>query len=209
MSTCQQWSKSYIIVTHTFSLIVTPHRPTDKKGTKKRYVRAASTGESSQTPRVEHPVKRGKSFVEKIRSFRFPGRNRARSSGDDDLSLSLSSSPKLVKQARSEDNLLSPTPGEDRPVSPLVVAYRSVPVSREGTPQPDETVVPVEISAELQEYYNQKFVFDEIKEFLATRPDEGEVASGNVLDEFDPEEHPWRKEETAIEQLRGFLATCP
>lgn len=180
----------------------------DKKGTKKRNAnRATSIEETSQRPKVEAPVKRGKSFMDKLKSFRFTGRNRGNSSGDDDTSIT--PPPSLVKQARSEDNLLSP-PSSERPISPLLVAYRSTPVSREPTPQPEETTaLSVEISPELYEYYNQRFVFDEIKEFLATRPEEGEGATADVLDEFDPEEHPWRKEESAIEQLRGFLATCP
>ena len=183
------------------------HRLSDKKGTKKkRYDRAASIEESSNRAKVEQPVKRGKSFMEKLRSFRFAGRNRSQSSGDDEPSLSLSPLP--MNKARSEDNLLSP-PSAPRPISPLLVANKSTPVSREGTPPHEYTALSVEISPELQEYYNQKFVFDEIKEFLATRPEEGEEASGNVLDEFNPEEHPWLKEESAIEQLRGFLAVCP
>ena len=73
-----------------------------------------------------------------------------------------------MKQARSEDNILSP---EARPASPLLVAYMSTPVSREGTPQHDD--IPVELNPELQEYYGQKFVFDEVKEFLDTRADDG------------------------------------
>lgn len=185
------------------------HRILDKKSTKKRnYGRAASLEDPSHRPKVEEPVKRGKSFMDKLKSFRFAGRNRGHSSGDDDASATASPPLVLVKQARSEDNLLSP-PSSERPASPLLVAY-STPVSREPTPQPEDTVVTIaEINPELYEYYNQRFVFDEIKEFLATRPEEGEEASGNILDEFDPEEHPWRKEESAIEQLRGFLATCP
>lgn len=145
--------------------------------------------------------------MDKLKSFRITGKNRAHSSSGDDES-SGPTSPTLVKQARSEDNLLSP-PYTERPISPLLVAYRSTPVSREPSPPSEETGLTVEISPALQEYYNQRFVFDEIKEFLATRPEEGEEASASVLDEFDPEEHPWRKEESAIEQLRGFLATCP
>ena len=181
------------------------HRISDKKNTKKRrYDRAASTEESSR-PKIDQPVKRGKSFIEKLRSFRFAGRNRSQSSGDDESVPSLSPLP--MNKTRSEDNLLSP-PSIARPISPLLVANKSTPVSRESTP-PHGHAASVEISPELQEYYNQRFVFDEIKEFLATRPEEGEEASGNVLDEFDPEQHPWLKEESAIEQLRGFLATCP
>jgi len=176
----------------------------EKKGTKKKnYGRAASIEDSSTRPQIEQPVRRGKSFMEKLRSFRFGSKNRSHSSGDDDTSRS--PTPALILQARSEDNLLSPPPSELRPESPLLIAHKSVPVTREGTPQPEDTL----ISRELQEYYDQKFVFDEVKEFLATRPDEGEEATGNVLDEFDPTEHPWIKEESAIEQLRGFLATCP
>ena len=183
------------------------HRISDKKNTKKkRYDRAASIEESSSRPKVDQPVKRGKSFMEKLRSFRFAGRNRSQSSGDDESVPSLSPLP--MNKARSEDNLLSP-PSVARPISPLLVVNKSTPVSRENTPPHEYTTLSVEISPEQQEYYNQKFVFDEIKEFLATRPEEGEEASGNVLDEFDPEQHPWRKEESAIEQLRGFLATCP
>ena len=144
--------------------------------------------------------------MEKLRSFRFAGRNRSQSSGDDE-SLP-SSSPVPMSKTRSEDNLLSP-PSVARPTSPLLVVNKSTPVSRESTPPHVQTMLSVEISPELQEYYNQKFVFDEIKEFLATRPEEGEEASGNILDEFDPEEHPWLKEESAMEQLRGFLAICP
>ena len=144
--------------------------------------------------------------MEKLRSFRITGKNRSQSSGDDTPPLSLSPLPTMNK-TRSEDNLLSP-PSAARPVSPLLVATKSTPVSRENTP-PHEHTVSVEISPELEEYYNQKFVFDEIKEFLATRPEEGEEASANILDEFNPEEHPWLKEESAIEQLRGFLAACP
>ena len=180
----------------------------EKKGTKKKYqTRAASVEDPSHRPKVEQPVKRGKSFMDKLKSFRITGKNRAHSSSGDDES-SGPTSPTLVKQARSEDNLLSP-PCTERPISPLLVAYRSTPVSREPSPPSEETGLTVEISPALQEYYNQRFVFDEIKEFLATRPEEGEEASASVLDEFDPEEHPWRKEESAIEQLRGFLATCP
>ena len=143
--------------------------------------------------------------MDKLKSFRLTGRNRSHSSGDDESSGP--TSPALVKQARSEDNLLSP-PCSERPISPLLVAH-STPVSREPSPPLEDTGLTVEISPALQEYYNQRFAFDEIKEFLATRPEEGEEASASVLDEFDPEEHPWRKEESAIEQLRGFLATCP
>lgn len=187
-------------------------RLSDKKHTKKRnFDRATSAEEPSSRPRPEQPVKRGKSFIEKLRSFRFASRH-SHSSISDDTSVPTSVSVKqsLVKQARSEDNLLSPPSSSlSRPESPQIAPYRSTPVSRESTPQSENKVTSAEISAELQEYYNQKFVFDEVKEFLATRPEEGEEASANVLDEFDPEEHPWLKEETAIEQLRGFLATCP
>lgn len=181
------------------------YRLSDKKATKRRnHGRSTSIEEPSLRPKVEEPVKRGKSFIEKLRTFRLSSKNRTHSSGDD----TATPSPIPMRPVKSEDNLLSP-PSNAQPID-LSAMSASTPVSRENSPECEgETVVSIEISPEAQEYYNQKFVFDEIKEFLATRPDEEEEASASVLDEFDPEEHPWRKEESAIEQLRGFLATCP
>jgi len=161
----------------------------EKKSTKKRQPLRAQSLETGQ------PAKRSKSFVDKLKSFRI---TRRRSHSEDK-----EEQVPPMKQARSEDNILSP---EARPASPLLVAYMSTPVSREGTPQHDD--LPVELNPELQEYYGQKFVFDEVKEFLDTRADDGEAAA-NVLDELNAEEHPWMKEESAMEQLRGFLDTCP
>lgn len=180
-----------IYIDNLFLLIV---RLPEKKSTKKRQPLRAQSLESGSG----QPAKRSKSFVDKLKSFRITRRRSHSEDKEEQVS--------PMKQARSEDNILSPPSAEGRPTSPLLVAYMSTPVSREGTPQHDE--IPIELNPELQEYYGQKFVFDEVREFLDTRADDGEAAA-NVLDELNAEEHPWMKEESAMEQLRGFLDTCP
>ena len=171
--------------------------PEKKGGTKKRPPMRAESQESGSPGQ---PAKRTKSFVDKIKSFRIMKRRSHSEDKEEDEEVA------PMKQARSEDNILSPLSAEARPASPLVVAHKSTPVSREATPHLDDSLI--ELNPELQEYYNQKFVFDEVKEFLDTRADDEEAAA-NILDELNVEEHPWMKEESAMEQLRGFLDTCP
>jgi len=171
----------------------------EKKSTKKRQPLRSQSHDQESGP-SGHPAKRSKSFVDRLKSFRIMKR---RSHSEDKEEQQASP----MKQAKSEDNILSPPSVEVRPISPLLVAYKSTPVSREGTPHHDDIPV-IELNPELQEYYSQKFVFDEVKEFLDTRADDDEAAA-NILDELNADEHPWMKEESAMEQLRGFLDTCP
>ena len=167
----------------------------EKKATKKRPPTRAASLESGSSGQ---PAKRSRSFVDRIKSFRIMKRRSLTEDKEEPVVPSM-------KQARSEDNILSPPPADARPVSPLLVSHKTT--APEDTPHHDESLV--ELNPELQEYYGQKFVFDEVKEFLDTRPNDEAAAAANVLEELNAEEHPWMKEESAMEQLRGFLDTCP
>ena len=97
----------------------------------------------------------------------------------------------------------APAPEPVKPVPPVRVVFKPEPSPPSAARQATEPVKPVK--APVPEFLQQRFVFDDIRDFLDSLPERTVEPS---YERLPPEDETWLDRPTGVEQLREFLAIC-